>query len=241
MSKAPLRLTPGARRRCALFVLCFGSGFGCAPPSGSRAPAAALPRSERPIIVQAGEPVLRTRAREVPPERVMTPEIQALIARMIEAMRNAPGVGLAAPQLGVPLRIIVLEDRLELLGKLTPLEVRERERVAFGPRVIINPVVEPAGEEKVGFFEGCLSVDGYAAYVERYRTVTVTGLDERGAPQVWTVRGWPARILQHEIDHLNGTLYVDRMYTRSFSTGEHVKRRFGGRPARDVRRMLGLD
>jgi peptide deformylase len=190
-------------------------------------------------IVQVGNPVLRSRAEDVAFERIATPEFQALVARMIDAMRKAPGVGLAAPQLGVPLRVFVVEDREELMASLTPLEKQERERVPVPVRVFINPTLTPIGDEKVTFFEGCLSVAGFAGLVERWREVEVRALDEHGAAVTWRVRGWPARILQHELDHLEGTVYVDRMLTRSFGTLPQVKARFGGKPIADVRRELG--
>ena len=88
------------------------------------------------------------------------------------------------------------------------------------------------------FFEGCLSVAGFAALVPRYREVEVTGLDETGEPITWRVKGWPARILQHEFDHLNGTLYIDRMHSRSFGTSAQVKARFGGKPIAEILRDL---
>ncbi|MHB8878942.1 MAG: peptide deformylase [Myxococcaceae bacterium] len=192
-----------------------------------------------PPIVQTGAEVLRQIATEVPPERIGTPELQALITRMIDTMRAAPGVGLAAPQLGIPWRLFVMEDREELMSKLTGAELAERERVPVPVRAFVNPTVTPIGEEKVTFFEGCLSVEGYAALVTRHREVEVTAL-ENGQPVTWRVRGWPARILQHEMDHLNGTLYIDRMHTRSFGTGPQVKERFGGKPIAEVLRALGL-
>jgi peptide deformylase len=197
--------------------------------------------SESPTpVVQAGAPVLRARAQEVSKEQIATPEFQALITRMIDAMRKAPGVGLAAPQIDVGLRVFVLEDRADLASRLTPAELAERERVPFPVRVIVNPEVTPVGDAKAVFFEGCLSVNGYAALVERSLEVEVTGLDEHAAPVRWRVRGWPARILQHEMDHLNGTLYVDRMLTRSFMTGDQAKARFAGKPIAEIRTSLGL-
>lgn len=192
------------------------------------------------MIVQAGNPVLRGRAQEVPPERIATPEFQALIARMIDTMRAAPGVGLAAPQIGLPLRVIVLEDRDASMQKLSPTERAERGRVAFGPRVFVNPVLTPIGEEQATFFEGCLSVDGYTGLVRRHAAVEVRGLDQHGAPQSWRIRGWPARILQHEVDHLEGTLYVDRMLTRSFMRGEEARARYAGKPIATILAELGL-
>jgi peptide deformylase len=134
----------------------------------------------------------------------------------------------------------VLEDRAELMVSLNDVERRERERVAFAPRVFVNPVVTPIGQERAMFFEGCLSVRGYVGLVDRAAEVEVAGTDERGAPQTWRVRGWPARILQHELDHLDGTLYVDRMVTRSFSNAEHAKELYAGKPIAEVKRMLGL-
>ena len=191
-------------------------------------------------IVQTGNPVLRARAKDVPVEQIGTPEFQKLIARMTEAMRKAPGVGLAAPQLGVSLRILVLEDPEALQASLTPQERAERERTPVPLRVIINPTLTPIGEERVTFFEGCLSVAGFAGLVERWREVEVSGLDEKGQPQTWRVRGWPARILQHEVDHLDGTLYVDRMITRSFGTMPQVKALYGGKPIAEVKQALGV-
>ncbi len=193
---------------------------------------------ELPPIVQTGAAVLRVRAAEIPPERISSPEIDALIARMVEAMRKAPGVGLAAPQLGVSLRVFVVEDPSELQAALSSAEKAERERGPVPLKVFINPVVTPVGDDKVTFFEGCLSVAGYAALVTRFREVEVSALDEKGKPVVWKVRGWPARILQHEMDHLEGTLYLDRMLTRSFGTSLQVKERFGGKPVAEALREV---
>lgn len=191
-------------------------------------------------ITQTGAPVLRERAKDVTPQQLSSPEFKALVARMVEAMRAAPGVGLAAPQLGVSMRVLVMEDRQDLQASLTKEELAERERVPVPLRVIINPTLTPVGEEKVTFFEGCLSVSGFAALVERFREVEVSGLDENGQPVVWKVRGWPARILQHEVDHLNGTLYVDRMITRSFGTLPQVKALYSGRRIEEIKSSFGV-
>lgn len=191
-------------------------------------------------IVQTGNPVLRARAKDVPVEQIATPEFQQLVASMTDAMRKAPGVGLAAPQLGVSLRVLVLEDPEALQASLTPQERDERERRPVPLRVIINPTLTPVGEERVTFFEGCLSVAGFAGLVERWREVEVSGLDEKGQSQTWRVRGWPARILQHEVDHLDGALYIDRMITRSFGTLPQVKALYGGKPIAEVKQLLDV-
>jgi peptide deformylase len=193
-----------------------------------------------PPIFRIGESVLRERASEVPPEKIATSEYQALFQTMIAVMRAAPGVGLAAPQIDIPFRVIVLEDREELMSRLAPDERHERERSPFDVRILVNPVLTEIGDERATFFEGCLSVPGYAALVPRSRTVEVTGLDERATAIRWRVSGWPARILQHEVDHLEGTIYVDRMMTRSFAATEIAAARFGGKPSAEIRRLLGL-
>ncbi len=193
-------------------------------------------------IVQTGAPVLRSRAEEVPAEKIPTPEFQALIQTMVETMRDAPGVGLAAPQIGIPWRVIVLEDRADLVKKLPAGEQKERERTPFSTRVLVNPtmrIISGETEEKATFFEGCLSVKGFVAIVARYREVEVTGLDEHGEPQSFHAVGWPARIFQHEIDHLDGTLYIDRMLTRSFATAEQSQALFAGRSIAEIRDLLG--
>jgi peptide deformylase len=165
-------------------------------------------------IVQAGDPVLRTPARPLTPADLATAEVQQLIELMRETMRDAPGVGLAAPQVGVPLQLAVIED----VG-----ESAEQERAPVPFHVIASPRLT-LGEELVEFHEGCLSVDGFQAVVSRARAVTVEALDHRGAPVTINASGWYARILQHEIDHLNGTLYIDRMNTRSFTTARNLAR-----------------
>ncbi|HET6151110.1 MAG TPA: peptide deformylase [Polyangia bacterium] len=166
-------------------------------------------------IVQAGHPVLRQRGRDLTPAEIRGAPIQMLIELMRETMRDAPGVGLAAPQIGEPLRLAVIEDQM------TRDEV-EREPVPF--HVIVNPELHFRGDppQMVDYFEGCLSVDGYQAIVPRSRAVTVNALDHRGEPVTIGASGWYARILQHEIDHLNGVLYIDRMRPRTYSTGRNV-------------------
>ena len=168
-------------------------------------------------IVSAGDPVLRMRATEVAESKLGSPDLLGLVELMIATMRAAPGVGLAAPQIGLPLRVIVLEDPADVVTTLDGDVRAARGRVAFPVIAIVNPVLHLVGGETATFFEGCLSVPGYSARVTRALTVEVTGKTPAGEPFAWRVSGWPARILQHECDHLDGTLYVDKMDSRTLA------------------------
>jgi peptide deformylase len=117
-------------------------------------------------LFEAGESVLRNTARELTHEEILSPEIQELIASMFATMRAAPGVGLAAPQIGNSLQLAVIEDRQEYIDKATREQIAERLRAPVAPHVIINPrlTLEPGDVE---FFEGCLSLPGFTAVVPR--------------------------------------------------------------------------
>jgi peptide deformylase len=177
-----------------------------------------------PPIVQTGARVLRFPAKRVPAESFGTPALEQLAKIMVEVMRQAPGVGLAAPQIGVPMRIFVAEDLEERIDRIPEGTRRTRGRVALPLTVLVNPVVVPSSQEQVVFFEGCLSVRGFAALVPRARSVSVSGQDLFGDPVALTLTGWPARIMQHEMDHLDGNLYVDRMISRSFAGPSEIGR-----------------
>ncbi|RBO83092.1 peptide deformylase [Nocardia puris] len=172
-------------------------------------------------IVQAGDPVLRRPAAHFDGQLD-----DALLARLITAMREtmhaAPGVGLAAPQVGIPLRVAVLEDAAQVSEEVRA--ARAREPLPF--RVLVNPVYSPASAERAAFFEGCLSVSGWEAVVTRPADIHLTALDETGHRVDEFVHGWPARIVQHETDHLDGTLYLDRADLRSLSTNDAVTTRW---------------
>jgi peptide deformylase len=190
-------------------------------------------------IVQAGDEVLRQRARELSREEIWSAETQHLIEHMKDTMRDAPGVGLAAPQVGMPLQLAVIEDRQEYHAKLNPAQLAERQRQPIEFHVIINPRIVAASESTVEFFEGCLSVAGYTAVVPRTQAVTVEFLDEQAEPRRVEAAGWYARILQHEIDHLSGSLYIDRMLPRTFSSLENAERVWKDVSIADVRKRLG--
>jgi peptide deformylase len=189
-------------------------------------------------IRQTGELVLRQKARPLSTNEILDRTIQEFVASMRETMQDAPGVGLAAPQVGVSIQLAVVEDQPKYLEKLPSEQLAERERDAVPFQVLINPKLTPIGSESVEFFEGCLSVAGFTALVPRARQVRVECLNERAEPVVIEAKGWYARILQHEIDHLNGSLYLDRMNSRSFSTLDNHVRHWKDLPAAEITRLL---
>jgi peptide deformylase len=189
-------------------------------------------------IVQAGEPVLRQQARPLRHNEVRSREIRELIEAMKETMHAAPGVGLAAPQIGKGIQLAVIEDRPEYTKDWTPAQLAERDRRPVPFHVIINPKLTLLGEERVESFEGCLSVNGLMALVPRAKTVRVACLDETGEAKVIEAAGWYARILQHEIDHLYGTLYIDHMYTRTLMTVENFTKHWKEKTLSETRQML---
>jgi peptide deformylase len=136
-----------------------------------------------------GDPILR---RLAAPVAAVTPEIKTLIADMAETMWHQVGIGLAAPQIGVSLRIFVMDD-----GKR-------------GARAIVNPVVTERGGV-VKEEEGCLSLPGIFAEVERSKSLRIEGLDGEGQPISFEAQGLQAKIIQHELDHLDGVLFIDRL------------------------------
>ncbi|HTZ73396.1 MAG TPA: peptide deformylase [Candidatus Aquilonibacter sp.] len=189
-------------------------------------------------IVQMGDPVLRQTARPLTMKEVVSEEIQRLIVDMRETMHDAPGVGLAAPQVGLPIQLAVVEDREELLKDAPPDLLAERERKPVPFHVLINPRILLAPDPTVVFFEGCLSLPGFTALVPRTRTVRLECLDERGAKRIIDASGWYARILQHEVDHLAGCLYVDRMRSRTFGTLDNFNRHWKNKTVDEVRNAL---
>lgn len=151
-------------------------------------------------VVTPPNKTLRERARKV---RSFEAETQALLDDMVETMRASQGVGLAAPQIDVGQRVIVIEYA----------EGSEQEDELVAPPTlyeIINPEIVRHSAEKVDGTEACLSLPGYYGDVERFQSVTVKGLNRHGDPFKKKAHGWLARIIQHEIDHLDGILYIDR-------------------------------
>jgi peptide deformylase len=151
-------------------------------------------------IVTLPEAVLRRKARAV---TKFDKGLQTVIDDMIETMRQAPGVGLAAPQVGLSERIIVVEY-------FERAEDEEKEDAPKKVWAVLNPEIVKSSEEKVMGVEGCLSIPGLVGEVERHAAIQVKGLNRHGKPLKIKAEGWLARIFQHEIDHLNGVLFPDR-------------------------------
>lgn len=147
-------------------------------------------------IVTLPQDILRHKAHKV---TQFDPEFQALVDDMVETLHEAPGVGLAAPQVGESLRLIVVEFGDE-----------EDEEVPAKLYTMANPEITRASSETLIGAEGCLSIPGIQGEVERAAAITVKGLNRRGKPMTVKAKGWLARIFQHEIDHLDGVLFVDR-------------------------------
>jgi peptide deformylase len=160
-------------------------------------------------IITLPHPTLRRKAHKVTD---FGPELQTLVDDMVETMRQAPGVGLAAPQVNISLRLVVVEYGSDE-------DEDEEEEVPKKLYIVINPeITHPSTETLLGT-EGCLSVPGIVGEVERFEALTVKGFSRRGQPITIKAQGWLARIFQHEIDHLDGVVFVDRA-TRVWSGQE---------------------
>jgi peptide deformylase len=155
-------------------------------------------------VARMGHPVLRTRAREIELSELKQPSMQKLIDDMIDTMHEYHGVGLAGPQIHEGLRIFVAAIAPDNEEPLSP----ENE-----PMVFINPVVSAVGNEIVEDWEGCLSIPDIRGRVPRARAIRVTAMDRHGGKVDVTSHDFPARVIQHETDHLDGVLFLDRMRT----------------------------
>ena len=180
---------------------------------------AVLDAGKLPAIVAAGHPVLRARALPYTGQLTRS-ELARLIEIMVETMRAAPGVGLAAPQIGIPLQLAVLEDRHEVAAENAAARAREPLELF----TILNPRCTPLGTALASHYEGCLSMPGWQAVVDRAASVELTFDDEHGSARTATFSGWQARIVQHETDHLFGTLYIDKAHPRSLSANAEYSR-----------------
>jgi peptide deformylase len=178
-------------------------------------------------IVKVGHPVLHQNALPVSPatrETVACSEFIEILRRTL----HGRGVGLAAPQIGVGLRVFVMEDEEQRVE--TDRDREKKERIAFPFEVVINPVWRPASQEMRTFPEGCLSIPGFQAEIARFRTIDAEWTLPDGKTKRQTLQGWPARIFQHESDHLDGRLYLDFLEDRPavsyFKIGEGLPETF---------------
>ena len=167
-------------------------------------------------ILTVGHPVLRQRAAEVDPAELRTAELQGLIADLVDTMRHANGAGIAANQIGAPRRVAVIE-------------VNDNPRYPYKPAIpltiVVNPVIEPLDDELVEINEGCLSVPNLRGSVHRHVNVRVRSLDEHGTARDEIKRGLTAGTYQHECDHLDGRLFLDRVADpTTFTTWEQFER-----------------
>lgn len=152
-------------------------------------------------VSRMGHPVLRQRAAEIPPAQMQSPPMQRLIDDMIETMIDYEGIGLAAPQVFEPLRLIVLGDPA----------ADPQDEAAIPLTVLFNPQFTAQSSECLDAWEGCLSIPQLRGVVPRATTVAVQGYDRKGQAMEMEAEGLFARVLQHEIDHLDGVLFLDRM------------------------------
>lgn len=188
-------------------------------------------------VVEIGDPVLRKKCAAY--EGQIAPEIfEKLVYAMRSCMLSKPGVGLAAPQIGLPFSFAIMEDhvagakrkesgaRAELKeeGKMERGIKDEREFAELSFLVAINPSYRPVTSKKVYFYEGCLSLPGFQAVVGRYLDIEAKWEDEKGEEHMEKLHGWPARIFQHETDHLSGILYLDKCITRSFASNDNCEK-----------------
>jgi peptide deformylase len=148
-------------------------------------------------VIKMPDPMLRRKSHKI---TTLNNAFQVLVDEMIETMRQEPGVGLAAPQVNISSQLIIVEYLLDDL-------IEDAKPELF---IVVNPEITKTNDETIMGIEGCLSVPDLVGDVERYASVTVTGLDRHGKNQKIFATGWLARIFQHEIDHLNGILFVDR-------------------------------
>ncbi|XP_018328876.1 peptide deformylase, mitochondrial-like [Agrilus planipennis] len=168
-------------------------------------------------VTQIGDPILRHVAEPVATEILKTPEIQNIIACLKYTLKKYKSVGLSAPQIGSAYRICVVQFSKEHLNAYTQQEQKQKEMYELPLMVLVNPELKITNFNTVTFPEACESIKGFWSNVPRFRAVEVKAFDENGEQINFKVNGWNARIIQHEVDHLNGKLYTDIMDRKSLT------------------------
>ncbi|XP_063619211.1 peptide deformylase, mitochondrial-like [Cydia splendana] len=162
-------------------------------------------------VVQIGDPRLRKVSEPVPPESIKTEQIQTIIKKLEVVINRYSSLGMSAPQIGVNMRIFAMQLTALEIKITSPDIVKSRGMTVVPYTVFINPSLKIVDYRKVSHAEGCESVRGFSAEVPRYKEVEISGLGPEGEPKSEKFKDWPARIAQHELDHLDGKLYTDIM------------------------------
>ena len=162
-------------------------------------------------VLRMGHPILRSKAEVIPREELLSPEYKSLYEDMLDTMQAEDGVGIAAPQIGISKRVVLVQIDKNVYSRVPE----------SGLLYVINPEIEVLNDNPQGYWEGCLSVPGLRGFVERPRRIKVDFLDERGEEHSLVLKGFMATVFQHEIDHLDGILYIDRIKdTKKLGYGE---------------------
>lgn len=163
-----------------------------------------------------GDPVLRQKTEEIPEDTIKSNEVQLLIKHMVDVMRSHKLVGLTCNQIGLPYRILTMEFKEDLKKEFSADVYEKREMQTLPLTIVINAKLSPKNYEKVTHVEGCGSVKGFSAEVPRFKAITLEGFNETGNKVSHILSGWNARIAQHEVDHLDGIVYIDKMNSKTF-------------------------
>ncbi|XP_030031335.2 peptide deformylase, mitochondrial [Manduca sexta] len=162
-------------------------------------------------VIQIGDPTLRKVCEPVPVDKIKTKEVQTVIQKLTFVVNKYEAFGMSAPQIGINMRIFVMQHTAKQLSRVPKVNAQMMGLITVPFTVFVNPTLKVLNYQKVVRAEGCESVQGYTAEVPRYKEVQITGYDQDGEPLSRTYKDWTARIAQHEMDHLDGKLYVDIM------------------------------
>jgi len=180
-------------------------------------------------VVQIGDPILRQACDPIDPKDIKSPQIKNIIKCMKFALKRYDGVGISAPQIGVPAQISIIQLTKSQMNFWTDDQQKQMQMEVIPLKIFINPQLFVLDKSQVTFNEGCSSMHGFSALVPRYKKVKITGLDENGQEVEWVTGGWGARVAQHEFDHLQGKMFIDRaeLQTLSFDYWKIVNSRLG--------------